>query len=81
MNKTQETVVVYLSPEQAELFVQFQKRFAFMQLMESLKVFEVRNGNVTVNFDGIGGISSVEINQVFRTPKLDKQNADTIIKK
>ena len=58
--------LVYLTPEEAELFVEFQKRFAFINLLDSLKVFEIRTGSATINFDKDGQITSVEKREHFK---------------
>lgn len=62
MDKT----IIELSAQDALEFVEFQKRFAFFQVLESLKVFDIRNGSVTINFDGMGGISSIDKRQTYR---------------
>jgi len=58
--------MVALTKEEAALFIEFQKRYAFMQMLDSLDVFDIRNGSITVNFDSMGGISTVIKNQVYR---------------
>ena len=63
---TPATTVIELSTEEALKFVQFQKRYAFFQMLESIDAFSVRNGSITVNFDNLGAITSVSVNQVFR---------------
>lgn len=59
--------VIELSPEDAAAFVLFQKRYAFIQLMESLGVFDIRSGSVEIHFDALGKIGSVDKHQHFRT--------------
>lgn len=58
--------MVALTKEEALLFMEFQKRYAFIQMLEELDVFDIRNGSVTINFDAMGAISTVTKNQVFR---------------
>lgn len=58
--------IIELSNEDALAFVAFQKRYAFFQLLDSLDVFEIRNGSVTVNFNDMGAISTVTLNKVYR---------------
>lgn len=60
------STTVELSKEDALLFIEFQKRYAFVAMMESLGVFDIRNGSVTINFDSRGAISTVVKNEVFR---------------
>lgn len=59
-------VIVELTPQDALLFVSFQKRYAFFQLLEMMHVFDLKNGSITVNFDPKGAISSVEKKEVVR---------------
>lgn len=59
---------VYLTPEDCQLFVQFQKRYAFMKLLESLNVFSLRSANVVINFNNLGEIMSVDIQQHYKLP-------------
>lgn len=51
---------VQLSPEDALLFIQFQKRYAFIQLMESMGLFNLKSGSITIHLDNIGQIASVD---------------------
>lgn len=48
------------------LFVQYQKRYAFMKLLESIGAFDVKNGYITIHFDNIGGIGSVDVQRHYR---------------
>lgn len=57
---------VELTKEDALLFVEFQKRHALFALLESLGAFAIRNGSVTINFDSMGAISSVNKHETFR---------------
>lgn len=57
---------IELTQEEALRFIEFQKRHAFFALLESLDAFSIRNGSLTVNFDGTGAISTVTKNQVYR---------------
>lgn len=52
--------VITISKEEAKLFVQFQKRFSFMQLLESIGAFDMKSASLTVNFDGMGKIASLQ---------------------
>ena len=63
--KNQPTIV-YLTPSDAMLFVEFQKRYAFIELMESVKAFDLRSGSVTVHFDSQGQIVSIEKREHYR---------------
>lgn len=61
-----ETTPIFLTKEEALLFVAFQKRYAFFRLLETLKVFELKSGSVEIHFDNLGGIGSVDIHQHFK---------------
>lgn len=60
---------VQLTPEEALLFIQFQKRFSFMQMLESVGAFDIRSGSVEIHFDNLGGIGSVDIHRHLRLPR------------
>lgn len=64
--------VIQLSPEDAQLFIQFQKRFIFMKLLESVGVFnaeEMKYGHVHIHFDNLGGIASVDVDKHYKLPQ------------
>lgn len=58
--------LIELTPADALLFIEFQKRHAFMALLDSLGVFNVRNGSVTIHFDSLGQLSTVEKKEIYR---------------
>lgn len=57
--------IVELTPFDAKLFMQFQKHYAFIKLMDSLSVFDVTSGSVTIHFNGSGKIGAVEMNKKY----------------
>lgn len=59
-------IKIELSEQDAKLFVEYQKRYSFMQLLESINAFDIRNGSVTIHFNAEGGIGSVEKQQHFK---------------
>lgn len=65
---TKNTTAIFLTPEECLLFVQFQKRFAFMKLMENTGAFDIRNGSLEVHFDSLGGIAKLDIHRSYRLP-------------
>ncbi len=70
-----DTIPVHLTQEESLLFVQFQKRFAFMKLLESVGAFDIRSGSLTIFFDNIGGIGSIDIQRKYKChpyPQVDK---------
>ncbi len=62
----QPTTRIELTNEEALLFVQFQKRYAFMKLLESLNAFDIKSGFITIHFDNLGGIGSVDVQKHYR---------------
>lgn len=64
MDKT----LIELTPEDALLFISFQKRYAFMQLLESVEAFDIKSGSITIHFDSMGRISTVDKNTHYRVP-------------
>ncbi len=58
---------VDLTNEEALLFIQFRKRQAFMELIESVGGFDIKNGVLKLNFNSHGGVSSVVIERTFRS--------------
>lgn len=63
-----ELTKIELTPEDAILFIEFQKRYAFMKLLESLDAFSIKSGFVSVHFDNLGGIASVDVQRHYRLP-------------
>ncbi len=57
--KTNE-VPVYLTPEQAALFILFQENYDNIGFLISKRVFEMKGGNVTLSFDPNGKITSIK---------------------
>lgn len=60
------TTNIELTDDDAVLFAQFQKRYSFVALMESLKVFDIRNGSITIHFDKYGGIGKIKREEFFQ---------------
>ncbi len=60
-------IAVYLTPEDAQLFLQFQKRYLFMKLLESVGVFKLQTGIVSISFNN-SEIMSVDVNNHYRLP-------------
>lgn len=58
--------VIELAPADAMLFVEFQKRHAFMALLDSIGAFDIKSGTLTINFNAQGEIGSVEVNKHYR---------------
>lgn len=58
--------IVSLTPEEAKLFIEFQKRRAFMEMLESVDAFSIKGGFVTIHFDNLGGIGSIDVQRRYR---------------
>lgn len=56
MNQT----IIYLTEEDARLFVQFQKSYMIFRALIEAEALEIRNGSVTLNFDANGAIRAVK---------------------
>lgn len=46
------------------------KKWALMNALDTLGVFDVKFGSVTINFDGVGKVSNVEIKHNYRITEL-----------
>lgn len=57
---------VELTPADALLFAEFQKRYAFMKALEQIEAFNIRSGSLTINFDAMGKIGSMEVHRHYR---------------
>ena len=57
---------ILLSEEDARMFILFQKQHALINALDSLGVFDMRNGSVTIHYDSVGKIRSMEKKQQFR---------------
>lgn len=62
----EELIKVELTPYDAVLFVEFQKRYAFIKLMESIGAFDLKSGAVTIEFDRMGQIKDVKKYQHYQ---------------
>jgi len=60
-----ESVIIELSPLEAQTFITFQKHRALIGLLESIKAFDIRSGSVTIHFSRLGEIVSVEKHEHF----------------
>lgn len=58
-----ELIKVEMTEQDALLFIVFQKKYAFIKLMEEVGAFNIKSGYVTVHFDNLGGIGSVDVNK------------------
>lgn len=56
----QELIKVELTPEQAALFILFQGNYDTFGFMVQQGVFDIRQGNATLNFDPEGRLKSIK---------------------
>ena len=59
-------VPIFLTKGEAMLFVEFQKRYAFIELLESIRAFDMHGGSIQIHFDSMGQIVSVEKREHFK---------------
>ncbi len=57
---------IQLTDDEAKAFIKFQKHYVMVNLLESLNVFEMKNGSVQIHFDHEGKIRWVEINRKYK---------------
>lgn len=60
------STAIYLTEEEALHFVQFQKHYALIRLLESIDAFAMKNGSITIHFDSLGRIALVDKKEQFR---------------
>lgn len=63
---------VSLSPEEALLLVQLEKRKALMNIIEEAGGFDIKSGHITIHFDGNGVVGSVEVHRRFAVSSSSK---------
>jgi hypothetical protein len=57
---------VELTPEAAVLFLEFQRRYVIIEMLEKLGVFDIKGGSFTVHFDAKGNVGTVERHEFFK---------------
>lgn len=60
------TTTVYLTQDEVEQFVLFQKRRTFIGLLESMGAFDIKDGSITIHFNHVGQIKTVDKNETRR---------------
>jgi hypothetical protein len=63
---TETLTKIELNENEAKCFIQFQKHFSLIQALNSIRAFDIRNGSVTINFDSLGRIGSIDKWEQFR---------------
>lgn len=59
-------ITVYLTQDQAKMITELEKRYLFMKVLESVGVFKMGRGSVTINVDEFGQIGSVDIHHHYK---------------
>lgn len=62
----EQTTPVFLSPEEAMLFVTFQKRFTFMKALENMGAFNLRNASIEIHFDSLSQIAKIDKHEHYK---------------
>jgi hypothetical protein len=58
---TQDKTIIELTHEDAQLFLEFQKRYEFMKFLRDSGAFNMRNGHLTVHFSKLGEIIAFDL--------------------
>lgn len=53
-------IPIYIADEDAQKFMLFQKHYDIFTILIDKKVFETKNGSVSLNFDRYGVLQSVQ---------------------
>ena len=61
-----ELTTIYLNPVDVEVFKNFQKHHALIGLLDSIGAFDIKSGSVTIHFDSLGNIGSVDKHQHYK---------------
>ena len=59
------TVTVFMTDEEAKRYVALQKYNALIGLLESIKAFDVKSGTITIHFDSLGRIKTVDKQEFY----------------
>lgn len=66
---------IELTDIEAKSFIRFQKHRAIIELLESVKAFDVKSGSVTIHFNSFGGIVSITKEEHYTPTKVIASNA------
>ncbi len=64
-NTTEKPVLVALTPEEARLFVEFQKHRDLFEILVEKEVFTIKGGYVTIHFTNKGAVGSLEVHRRY----------------
>ena len=57
---------VNLTDEEALSFVRYQKHRLFIEKLEAMKAFDIKDGSITIHFGSIGEIRQIEKHEIVR---------------
>jgi hypothetical protein len=57
---------IELTKRDAEMFIEFQKHYALIGLLNSIKAFDIKGGSVTIHFGSMGEIKTVDKHEYYR---------------
>ncbi len=58
--------LVQLTPYEAQSFIAFQKHRALIGFLESIKAFDLRDASLTLHFNSLGEIKTVDKHEFYR---------------
>lgn len=67
-------ITIFLSEQEAIKFREFQKNYTTFMLMLNRGVFDVRKGNVTLNFDHEGTLQAIRRDDFIYSREHDARN-------
>lgn len=62
--------VIELTDIEAQTFIKFQKHRLLIELLDSIGTFNLKSGSVTIHFDSLGGIVSINKEEHFSPNKV-----------
>ena len=57
---------IELTDEGVKDYIEYQRRFPFFKLLESVGAFSIKGGSITIQFDRLGQIVSLDKQEHFR---------------
>lgn len=63
-------IKIELSEFDAKMFVNFQKHYNLVGLLDNIGAFDLKGGSVQIHFDSFGQIRSIDKQQHYKLPEL-----------
>jgi hypothetical protein len=73
-----EQTTIFLIPEEAKKFLEFQKNYKSFMLLLEKGVFNIRNGAAVINFDSNGQISTIDRNDVLYNAHVEQKKLSIV---